>query len=126
MKSLCSKVSDKLLSLLKACTLLVICTLLAAAAAFPLYKFAVSSSAIYTTAVLTAFTGLFIYWFYTKIRQCGFIPVLKVFLYILISLAGASLIIWLVLTGKRLFALPVLLISAGLIVLIKIFIKGKK
>jgi phosphatidylserine synthase len=91
--------------------LLSLCIALGCVIVFPLWKFATALPAVYTAIVLAVISLILLYLIAKKIRTAGFKQVLLAALRILLIASCLFLCAWLVLSGRRVLALPVLALT---------------
>ncbi len=95
----------------KVLLLLLACTALGMATVYPLWYFATSAPGAYTVAMLVIIAVAAVFIIARRIRAAGLMTTVTVMLRIAVVAAGIVSCVALVMHGRRLFALPVVLVA---------------
>jgi len=110
-KKLLSTYKNIFSAILSILVLISLCLLLTFALVFPLWKFSTTNPNAYSIIVVSIFVLIFIYFIISRIRKSSVRNTMRVFLKIFIILLSITLLIVFVLQGKRLLAIPVILLT---------------
>lgn len=112
-------------SMLKALLLLAVCVAAGAAFVYPLWYFATKLPRSYTLCVSLVFIAAFILWAVSKARGAGMRRTLLFLAKFLIIAGTAALFVVLVLSGKRILALPLVIAALAVYGLVSFAAKSE-